>query len=276
MCLPHCEIRLISTSRCTANRDRTAGFFWFYFFNEHILRFLNLRYPRDYDTVPRGLFWLLHLAWFFPWSAFLLRAVRLPFRGSDRGVAHAAACALLDRDGDGVLRSFDHPGILFDACVSGVRNIDWERDGGIGRARPGASRRGWRARSRLRASARLLALLWASRGFTAPGDISQALAHNPGAYTLSLGHMGDLTLQSFAYLRLPLVIAAVATLIGAAGAWLCARPACGYGAGNHDGALLPGRAAGADCVRSLSWVVRAGPGAEFRAAWTTDCGRSVL
>ena len=23
------------------------GFFWFYFINEHVLRFLNLRYPRD-------------------------------------------------------------------------------------------------------------------------------------------------------------------------------------------------------------------------------------
>src|SRR6266566_5659843 len=28
------------------------GFFWFYFINEHVLRFLNLRYPRDYNTVP--------------------------------------------------------------------------------------------------------------------------------------------------------------------------------------------------------------------------------
>jgi 4-amino-4-deoxy-L-arabinose transferase-like glycosyltransferase len=26
------------------------GFFWFYFLNEHILRFLNLRYPRGYNT----------------------------------------------------------------------------------------------------------------------------------------------------------------------------------------------------------------------------------
>ena len=26
------------------------GFFWFYFINEHVLRFLNLRYPRDYNT----------------------------------------------------------------------------------------------------------------------------------------------------------------------------------------------------------------------------------
>ena len=37
------------------------GFFWFYFFNEHILRFLNTRYPRDYNTVPRSLFWGFHL-----------------------------------------------------------------------------------------------------------------------------------------------------------------------------------------------------------------------
>ncbi len=26
---------------------------WFYFINEQLLRFLNLRYPRDYNTVPR-------------------------------------------------------------------------------------------------------------------------------------------------------------------------------------------------------------------------------
>src|SRR5262249_34923972 len=39
------------------------GFFWFYFMNEHVLRFLNLRYPRDYNTVPRVYFWLFHLLW---------------------------------------------------------------------------------------------------------------------------------------------------------------------------------------------------------------------
>ena len=32
------------------------GFFWFYFINEHLLRFLNLRYPRDYNTVPAAVF----------------------------------------------------------------------------------------------------------------------------------------------------------------------------------------------------------------------------
>ena len=32
----------------------------------------------------------------------------------------------------------------------------------------------------------------------APGDISRALTQHPEDYTLSLGHMGDLTIASFA------------------------------------------------------------------------------
>ena len=33
--------------------------------------FLNLCYPRDYDTVPRLWFWLFHFVWLFPWSVYL-------------------------------------------------------------------------------------------------------------------------------------------------------------------------------------------------------------
>ena len=51
-------------------------------------------------------------------------------------------------------------------------------------------------------------------GLPAIGDISHALTSNPDAYTLSLGHMEDLTLDSFAYLRTPLGIAGIAFLIG--------------------------------------------------------------
>jgi hypothetical protein len=51
----------------------------------------------------------------------------------------------------------------------------------------------------------------------APGDISAALSSHPGAYKLSLGHMEDLTIVSFAYLRVPLGMAALACLIGATG-----------------------------------------------------------
>jgi hypothetical protein len=57
------------------------------------------------------------------------------------------------------------------------------------------------------------------RGLPAPGDIASALSQHPEVYTLSLGHMTDLTLAAFAYLRLPLALAGVALLIGAAGAW---------------------------------------------------------
>src|ERR1700730_15561220 len=60
------------------------GFFWFYFMNEHVLRFLNLRYPRDYNTVPRVYFWLFHLLWLFPWSAYLAAVFRLSYRPIDR------------------------------------------------------------------------------------------------------------------------------------------------------------------------------------------------
>jgi 4-amino-4-deoxy-L-arabinose transferase-like glycosyltransferase len=46
------------------------GFFWFYFVNEHFLRFLGKRYPMDYNKLPSSLFWSLHLVWLFPWSLF--------------------------------------------------------------------------------------------------------------------------------------------------------------------------------------------------------------
>jgi hypothetical protein len=62
-----------------------------------------------------------------------------------------------------------------------------------------------------------VSILVAVRHVATPGDISQALSYNPSAYKLSLGHMEDLTLNSFAYLRLPLAVAAAAFLIGAVG-----------------------------------------------------------
>jgi hypothetical protein len=72
------------------------------------------------------------------------------------------------------------------------------------------------------AAATIAAILWMVRGLATPGDIAGALSQNPEVYTLSLGHMTDLTLRAFAYLRLPLAVAGVAFVVGAAGAW---RPA---------------------------------------------------
>ncbi|HEU5337240.1 MAG TPA: glycosyltransferase family 39 protein, partial [Terriglobales bacterium] len=62
-------------------QGHVRGFLWFYFVNEHFLRYLNERVPRDYGTVPLGVFWALLLLWLAPWSAFLPQAVRaIPLR----------------------------------------------------------------------------------------------------------------------------------------------------------------------------------------------------
>ncbi len=194
------------------------GFLWFYIFNEHILRFLNLRYPRDYDTVPPYLFWLLHLGWFFPWSAFFFRAVRLPFRVSDCAGRMRVLC------------------LCWIGMVMGFFALSTTQEYYsmpaypafamlIGSAMAESGRKAWAISLRTAgaiagvAGVAIGGLLWASAGYPTPGDISQALAPNPSAYTLSLGHMGDLTLKSFAYLRLPLWIAGIATLVGAVGSW---------------------------------------------------------
>ena len=49
----------------------------------------------------------------------------------------------------------------------------------------------------------------------APGDIASALTQHPELYTLSMGHVRDLTLAAFAYLKLPLGLAALAFGLGA-------------------------------------------------------------
>ena len=67
-----------------SERGSYHGFFWFYFINEHLLRFLNLRYPRDYNTVPRLYFWVFHLLWLFPWSVYLPALAKLKYRRPDR------------------------------------------------------------------------------------------------------------------------------------------------------------------------------------------------
>jgi 4-amino-4-deoxy-L-arabinose transferase-like glycosyltransferase len=50
---------------------RNPGFLWYFFINEHVLRFLGRRQPVDYESIPGLVFWALILLWVFPWSAFL-------------------------------------------------------------------------------------------------------------------------------------------------------------------------------------------------------------
>ncbi|HSY35363.1 MAG TPA: glycosyltransferase family 39 protein [Acidobacteriaceae bacterium] len=66
------------------------GFFWFYFINEHVLRFLGRRIPRDYNKLPTTLYWTLHLVWLFPWSLFAPAALITAWRNRGTLLARPA------------------------------------------------------------------------------------------------------------------------------------------------------------------------------------------
>jgi 4-amino-4-deoxy-L-arabinose transferase-like glycosyltransferase len=189
------------------------GFFWFYFINEHVLRFLNLRYPRDYNTVPRLWFWLFHLLWFFPWSVYLPCAFRLSYRQPDRASRTRLLCLcwagfiLVFFTFSTTQEYYSMPAYPAMALLLGCAIAD--------------ARLTWlpKIASAVAALAAVVifAILWSVRALPTPGDISVALNSNPEVYTLSLGHMTDLTLRAFAYLRLPLLVAGIAFAVGALG-----------------------------------------------------------
>jgi 4-amino-4-deoxy-L-arabinose transferase-like glycosyltransferase len=193
------------------------GFFWFYFINEHVLRFLNLRYPRDYNTVPRLAFWSLHLLWLFPWSMFFPAVGRVSFKPVDR----AGRTRLLAVCWAGFLLIFFTFSTTQEYYSMPIYPALALLLGGAMAAESRWLRIGTRAIGLIAASASavIAAILYAVRAAPTPGDISVALQQHPEAYTLSLGHMGDLTLSSFAYLRLPLIVAGAAFVVGAVGTW---------------------------------------------------------
>jgi 4-amino-4-deoxy-L-arabinose transferase-like glycosyltransferase len=191
------------------------GFLWFFFINEQLLRFLNMRYPRDYNTVPRLYFWLFHLIWLFPWSAYLPAVAKLSFKPMDR----AGRARLLSLCWLGFVLIFFtfsttqeyysmpcYPALALLLGSAMATEDVWVR-------------RGTRLLAVFVACAAIaaFAIYWNVRNLPAPGDISSALSRNPKSYSLSLGHMLDLTLPSFAYLRTPLLLASIAFLVGALG-----------------------------------------------------------
>ena len=199
------------------------GFLWFYFINEQFLRFLNLRYPRDYNTVPRLWFWLFHFLWLFPWSVYFPAITKLSYKPVDR----AGRVRLLALCWTGFLLIFFtfsttqeyysmpcYPALALLLGSAMATGGEWIR-------------RGTRVLCGVAgvAAVACFAIFVAVRNLPTPGDISDALSRHPSVYTLSLGHMLDLTFDSFAYLRLPLLVAAIAFLAGALGTfrWLGQR-----------------------------------------------------
>jgi 4-amino-4-deoxy-L-arabinose transferase-like glycosyltransferase len=199
------------------------GFLWFYFVNEHLLRYLNRRVPHDYDTVPLALFWALLLVWMLPWSIFLpsaLRCVplrrwwrRTPLDAADRArllLFCWAAVPMIFFSFSTRQEYYVLPSLPALALLIG----DW-----LARHTHPQERRG-RARWLLFAAGlcgAAVALYFALHSGAPHGDLAAALSTNPGEYALSFGHFLDLSTQAMAFFRVPLLLTALALLIGTGG-----------------------------------------------------------
>ncbi len=217
------------------------GWTWFYFMNEHVLRYLNLRVPRDYDTVPLALFWGFLLIWLMPWSAFLFKAIgAVPWRNALRrkGMNEEGRARLLL----GVWALF--PLVFFSFSTRQEYYVlpalpafalliaKWLHDearqaeefplpGGLVTA-------GQRISFVLLICGSVSALVCMffvlhakppSQGL----DLATLLQQNPGDYALSFGHFLDLNVQAMGAFRVPLVLTALALFFGTYACWWARR-----------------------------------------------------
>ena len=217
------------------------GFFWFYFINEHVLRFLGRRIPRDYNKLPGYLYWSLHLVWLFPWSLFAPAALIVAWRNRRSALARVATdfrhqtILILLIFSVLVLAFFSLSTnqeyytfpvylpllMLLAAALTAIernpRSTEFP-DPTLRRALTFA----FAAYTTLGVAiaAALAYGLWSARHLPFIPDIGELLAHRGvGDYTLSMSHFFDLTGHSFAALRLPATLALAAFLIGPATAW---------------------------------------------------------
>src|ERR1700688_2281462 len=218
-------------------QGQVRGFLWFYFVNEHILRFLNKRMPRDYDTVPLLLFWALLVLWLLPWTVFIPQSLQeVPRRWRDlraQMTRRQRACLLF---------------FLWILVIVGFFSLSTRQEYYTIPAIPGLALLvgGWLQReraaaadSRERRSGRIsstvlmvvgvviavvgFALLFFSKT-PAPGtDLSDLLRKNPQDYALSFGHFLDLTPQAMGAFRVPLFGFSLAFLLGTLANWILRR-----------------------------------------------------
>ncbi len=207
---------------------RNHGFFWFYFVNEHFLRFLGKRYPKDYNKLPGMLYWGLHLVWLFPWSMYLPVAVQGMWRelrlkgASVRERSFAANTRLLCWVWAGIILVFfslstNQEYYTFPAYFPLLLLLA----GAVAEREERTDNRSllWSTAAialiSIAAAGTLMAGLWTSRNFPYVADIGTVLSrHNLADDTLSMSHMLDLSGESFAALRLPAMLAALALIFG--------------------------------------------------------------
>ena len=216
---------------------QAKGFLWFYFVNEHFLRYIGKRYPVDYGTFPLVLFWGMILVWLLPWSPFLpqaIRKVRLRLMNTaDRRNLPEAALLLFFLWAIVILLFFSFstrqeyylapalPGICL--LLGYWLSLEAQAQYGEDVARSG----------RISATVFLIvgliiAALTSGLAIIShpppPGvGLADLLNRNPDAYVLSLGHFLDLTGSAMSLFRGPLIGTAVAFFFGSGLNWIFRR-----------------------------------------------------
>lgn len=226
------------------------GFLWFYFINEHVLRFLGKRIPHDYNKQPGYLYWSLHLVWLFPWSLYLPLAIRRWM--AERKSAHASS-AVAHGGFDFRTRtlwvtvlwavvlllffafSTNQEYYTFPAYLAMVLLLAEAVAKVVDDSTSSVAVPRWRrwllgttlvsCAVRLLFAGVLIFGLWKARHVPFVPDIGEVLSQeNFDNYSLSMGHMFDLTGASFAALRLPTVLAILSLVVGSlAELWFCCR-----------------------------------------------------
>ncbi|HLV88599.1 MAG TPA: glycosyltransferase family 39 protein [Candidatus Sulfotelmatobacter sp.] len=215
---------------------QARGFLWFYFVNEHIMRFLNKRVPAGYDTVPLFLFWGFLVLWLMPWAVFLPQAIKqipaslkhsrlAPDRRSQANFLFFlwALVILLFFSFSTRQEYYTIPALPGIALLTG----GWLAQEAEGNAE--------KARKAGRVSSLVLMILGILGGivglifFSAtrpavPGaDLADLLRKNPQDYDFSLGHVLDFTPQALGMFRGPLLGASVSLLVGTILNWWMRR-----------------------------------------------------
>lgn len=218
----------ILASLANPPQGHARGFFWWYFINEHFLRYLGRRIPEDYDTVPLAVFWSLLVLWLLPWCAFVVQALaRVPHKltelasGLDRRrralllFAIWTAFILIFFSFSTRQEYYTIPALPALALLIG----DWIVAEGDSPDHSSLRKWGLAGSGVLLATGTAAAMagvyiLHLSKTVPAGSDLADLLKKNPDEYAMSLGHVLDLTPRAIGLFRMPLTVFAGALFLG--------------------------------------------------------------
>ena len=218
-------------------QGQARGFLWFYFINEHVMRFLNKRVPPGYDTVPLLLFWILLAIWLIPWAVFLPQALReVPVRvrqirdGMDRRQRSNFLFALWALV---ILVFFSFSTRQEYYTIPALPAIALLVGGWLQREESSNSDSAQRRAGRISSTVLLvvgilafvvgMVLLAGTHVPAAGADLAELLKKNPQDYDFSLGHVLDLTPEALGLFRAPLLGFSLSLLLGTVANWWMRR-----------------------------------------------------